>query len=205
MTDTPMDDPQDPRQALETAVQGVEASQASVADAVARRRALRMARLSAASVRLEQELGAEAPDVRALRDTVDAADRWRVALNRRVERERRRPRPGPGEWTAYGQVVDHEGNPAAGLRVQLFAHHRKVEDDVGQDRTDEFGDFRIGPYRELAFCEPGEEQPELYVRVYGTRNRVVFDGKDQARFRAGRVTHFDIVLPAEDEGTRGKR
>jgi len=181
-------------QALETAVGGIEASQASAAEAVARRRAQRMARLTAAATRLEGELGSDAPEVAELRGTVAAADRWRVALNRRAEREQRRPRIGPREWIVYGRVTEGDGSPVAGLRVQLFVDDRRVDASFGRARTDEFGDFALGPYHDGAFCEPDGHPPEAFVRIYGIRNRVVFDGSESARFLAGHVTHLDIVL-----------
>ena len=193
------------QQALETAVGGIEATHTPAAEAVARRRAQRMARLTAAATRLEGELGSDAPEVAELRGAVDSADRRRVALNRRTEREQRRPRVGAREWIAYGSVTDDEGQPAADLRVQLFVHGRKADEQFGQARTDEFGDFVLGPYHERAFCEHDEEPPEVFVKVYGMRNRVVFDGSQEARFRAGQVTHLDIVVSPADGGGKAKR
>jgi hypothetical protein len=189
--------------ALEALVEGIESGRGAAAAAVARRRSLRMARLAAAGVRLEDELGSDDAQVGELRDRIVLEDRVRVALDVRSERERRRPRPGPGEWMAYGRVVNAGGAPVQGARVRLFDLDRKFDDLLGETRTDEFGDWVIGPYHARDFFEKGEGAPELYVKVYGARGKLVYSGEEEARFEAGQVEYFEIVLDDRPDGGGG--
>lgn len=187
---------EDVGRALQSLAKANEAARGPVAESIARRRATRLARLAAAAARLEEELGSDADDVVELKSRIGRVDTTRVALERRAERERRRPLLKPHEWMVYGRVVNHDKSPAEGVRVRVFDKDRKFDDLLGESKVDEFGDFVVGPYHERDFLESGEGAPELYIKVYGAQNRILFDGSKQPRFEAGRIEYFEIVLPA---------
>lgn len=193
---------EDVARALQALVDGASAARGPVADSVAARKTTRVARLVAATARLEQELGSDDPDVLRMKEIIRAQEPQRAVLTRRGERERRRPSPKPHEWMAYGRVVNHDGSPAKGARVRLFDLDRKYDDLLGEARVDEFGDFSIGPFHDRDFFEHGEEAPELYLKIYGARNRLVYNGEQDARFPAGRIEYFEVVLPPPEKATR---
>lgn len=174
-----------------------------VAESIARRQARRTARLIAVAARLEEELGTDAPEVIALRQRIEGREPARVALGRRAERERRRSRLEKGQWMVYGRVVHESREPAVGVRVRLFDKDREFDDLLGETRVDEYGDFFIGPYEIEDFLEaedPEKDQrPELYVKVYGARNRLLYDGSTHPLIEAGQVEYMEIVLPEQDE------
>jgi hypothetical protein len=189
---------EDIQRAAQTLLDAGQSARGPVAASIAHRRAARVARLTAAAARLEEDLGSDADEVTRLKERVARTDTTRVVLDRRAERERRRPEPAPHEWMVYGRVLNADRTPAEGARVRLFDKDRKYDDFLGDTKVDEFGDFAIGPYRERDFLEAGEETPELYLKIYGARNRLVFDGSDHARFGAGRIEYMEIVLPPPD-------
>jgi hypothetical protein len=205
MSEIPLEDVQ---RAIQAVVDATGSARGPAAESVARRKAARVARLVAVAARLEQELGSDSPEVVELKARIVGTDTSRIRLAERGERERRRPDVQPREWMVYGRVVTHDGSPATGVRVRLFDKDRKYDDLLGETRVDEFGDFAIGPYEVVLFLEAEEpeegehaEMPELYLKVYGARNKVVYDGSEDARFGAGRVEYFEIVLARPQEET----
>lgn len=194
---------EDVERAIRSMVEANDGARGPVAESVARRRVSRTARLAAAAARLEEELGSDADEVVELKARIGQVDSIRAPLDRRAERERRRPRLGPHEWMVYGRVENADRSPAEGVRVRVFDKDRKFDDLLGEAKVDEFGDFVAGPYHERDFLESGEGAPELYLKIYGSRNRLLYDGSKQPRFEAGRVEYFEIVLPPA-KGGRGQ-
>jgi len=186
---------EDIQRAVQTLMDANQKARGPVVEKLAHRKASRLARLTVATARLEEVLGSDAAEVTRLKDQMGAIDSARTTLDRRGERERRRPRPAAHEWMVYGRVLNADRSPAVGVRVRLFDLDRKFDDLLGETKVDEFGDFSIGPYHERDFLESGEKTPELYLKIYGARNKLVFDGSDDARFEAARVGYFEVVLP----------
>jgi hypothetical protein len=202
MTDLPIEDGEG---AIRDAYEGLVRGRGPVAESIANRRARRAARLVAVAARLEEELGSDAPELTAIRSRIERAEPARVALEQRAERERRRPTIEKDQWVVYGRVLNHDRTPAAGVRIRLFDKDRQFDDLLGETRADEYGDYLVGPYTDEDFLEaedePGNLQlPELYLKIYGARNKLVFDGSENARFQAGRVEYIEVVLPEPPSG-----
>jgi competence ComEA-like helix-hairpin-helix protein len=153
----------------------------------------RAARLAAAEARLKTQLGEDHPRVVALRRAATEADEWKRATSTMAERLARRPKLRPHEWVVFGQVLDAEGNPAAGLRVRVYDKDRQYDDLLGDTTTDEYGDF-AAIYHERDFAEVGEELPELYVMVEDKKGNLLYSSRDHVRYSAGRAEYFEIVL-----------
>lgn len=196
---------EDVERALQFLVEDTAAARGPVAESVARRRATRVARLVVAAARLEEEVGSDAPEVEELKSRIGRADAGRVALHRRAERERRRPSVKPYEWMVYGTVVKHDRTPAEGVKVKLFDKDRKTDDFLGESRVDEFGDFTIGPFHERDFLESGEGSPELYLKIHGARNKLLYDGSKNPRREVKRMEYFAIRLPEPESKPRGRK
>lgn len=188
----PLEDVQRALKAFEDASESV---RGPVAQSVARRRAGRLARLAAVLAEVEDEAGSEDPAVEALKLRIEKVDSTRIVLEKRSERERRRVKLKPHEWMVYGRVLNHDRTPATGVRIQVFDQDKKLDDVLAVTKVDEFGDFAAGPFHERDFFEPGEEAPELYLKVYGSRNKVLYDGSKDVRLQAGRSEYFEITLP----------
>ncbi len=156
--------------------------------------AARAESLASAHELLKGSLGEDHPRVKALEAAVAAARGVRDQITAVTNRRAKEPTVNPHEWIVSGRVRSATGEPAVGLRVRLFDQDRTRDDLLGDTRTDEQGDFRA-VYHERDFAEPGEGQPELYVRVENAAGDVLYTSRDELRIHPGRVEYFDIVLP----------
>lgn len=159
----------------------------------------RATRLAAAEARLKTHLGEDHPQVVALRRVGAAAGELKRTTGTMAERLARWPKLRPHEWVVFGQVLDAEGNPAAGLRVRVYDKDRKYDDLLGDTTTDEYGDF-AAIYHERDFAEAGEELAELYVMVDDEKGNLLYSSHDHVRPNAGRAEYFEIVLSEEMPG-----
>jgi hypothetical protein len=156
----------------------------------------RSARLARASERLASLLGEDHPRVAALTTEARYSDVSKRALETTATRIERRPPLKEHEWAVYGQVRDASGEPVEGLRVRVFDRDRKFDDLLGDETTDEFGDFSA-VYHQRDFEEVGEGLPELYVMVEDAKGDLLYSSEDELRVQPGRAEYFDIVLEAE--------
>ncbi|XOF33597.1 MAG: IPT/TIG domain-containing protein [Candidatus Electrothrix sp. YB6] len=66
-----------------------------------------------------------------------------------------------------GRLIDIKSNrPLLGLQIRAYDKDIIFDDCLGSDKTNEQGDFEIS-FFEHDFKEPFEEQPEVYVVIYG--------------------------------------
>jgi hypothetical protein len=153
----------------------------------------RATRLAAAEARLKTQLGEDHPRVVALRRAAAVADKLKRATSTMAERLARWPKLEPDEWVVFGQVLDANGDPAAGLRVRVYDKDRKYDDLLGDTTTDEYGDFAT-IYHERDFADVGEGLPELYVMVEDESGNLLYSSRDRIRYDVGRAAYFHVVL-----------
>ncbi len=153
----------------------------------------REVRLDEARERLTETLGADHPDVVALTDLVEAAQRYSALSSDLLERIRCAPRVRPHELVLSGEVVDRAGRPLPGLRVRLYARDDKHDDLLGDDRSDARGAFHfVFPAGDRR--GPGAERPALYVSVDAPDGRRLADTREQAVPQSGSLRFLRIEL-----------
>jgi hypothetical protein len=153
----------------------------------------RATRLAHAATALAQKLGPDHPDVIAVQGLAHSSDASRTRMESQLSRVEQWPRPGANEWTVFGTVTDAEGKGAGGLTVRVFDRDRRLDDLLGETRTNESGDFSV-VYHERDFKETNEGSAELYVMVSDARGNVVYSSRDSVRFATGRSEYFAIRL-----------
>src|SRR5919107_810844 len=102
----------------------------------------RAAQLADAEARLRGHLGAQ-PQVSALSEAAETAKALERSLRAAATRETRRREPMVGGWMVGGRVVDSEGRPVSGARVQVLDEDFVSDDLVGRARTDDYGYFEV--------------------------------------------------------------
>jgi hypothetical protein len=123
---------------------------------------------------------------------------WQVKVSKGTvsdEEEECRAQERPGAWVVSGRVIDAEGRPVSGLRVQVFDRNFLWDDLIETTDTDENGCFEV-VYDESRFRDYVERAPDLYVRVRDRRDRQLYRSPS-IRCEAGRVEYFPIVLGEE--------
>ncbi len=153
----------------------------------------RAARLQQIENRIAPQLGADHPRVVALRQERQRISALRRTLDDNAARASRLPQLKPYEWMVYGHVQAGDGNAVTGVTVRLFDKDRKYDDVLGFTTTDEFGDFAL-VFHERAFYEPGENAPELYLKVEDGAGKLLYSSEDNIRYESGRVEYFLIAL-----------
>jgi len=153
----------------------------------------RSQRLQKNSTRIAEKLGEDHPRVLALRQTQKRTAKLQRNLKDNAMRTEKLRQLKPYEWMVYGQVIDNDGEPVPDVIVRVFDKDRKYDDLLGFVATDQFGDFQL-IYHERAFYEPGEEAPELYLRVEDSDGNELFSTEDDIRYESGRVEFFQIEL-----------
>ncbi len=153
----------------------------------------RAKRLKKIDVRIAAVLGEDHPRVIALRQAQARTTKFQRELKDNATRIAKLRELKPYEWMAYGQVVDSQGNPVADVTVRVYDKDRKYDDLLGYTTTDEFGDFQL-IYHERAFYEPGEEAPELFLRVEDNEGQELYSSEDNIRYKSGRIEYFLIEL-----------
>ena len=142
---------------------------------------------------LKTVLGADHPRVLAAERLAQSSVKRQANLDAEFQRIQRLPKLKSNEWSVSGRVVDPFGKPAAGLTINVLDRDRKYDDLLGEDTTDEFGDFHV-IYHERDFKEMGENLPELYVTVKDAAGNDLFTSRGSVRYNAGRVEYFLIRL-----------
>ena len=153
----------------------------------------RAQRLQKNEARLTATLGENDPRVLALRQTQARTAQLQRSLKDNATRTDKLRQLKPYEWMVYGQVVDREGQPVPNVIVRVFDKDRKYDDLLGYEVTDKFGDFQL-IYHERAFYEPGENAPELYLRVEDSDGNELYSTEGEIRYESGRVEYFMIEL-----------
>lgn len=153
----------------------------------------RAKRLQKTEARIAAELGEDHPRVVALRQAQARTTQLRRSLKDNATRTAKLRELKPYEWMVYGQVIDSQGNSVADVIVRVYDKDRKYDDLLGYTTTDEFGDFHL-IYHERAFYEPGEEMPELYLRVEDNDGQELYSSEDNIRYQSGRIEYFLIQL-----------
>lgn len=160
----------------------------------------RAQRLEKSQARLTAGLGESHPRVVALARAQARSALLQRGLKDNAARAAKLRELKPYEWMVYGQVVEGDGEPVAGVTVRVYDKDRKYDDLLGYTSTDQHGDFQL-IYHERAFYEPGEGAPELYLRVEDADGEVLYATEDQIRYQSGRVELFVITL----EKVKGKK
>jgi hypothetical protein len=153
----------------------------------------RAKRLQKTEARIAVGLGESHPRAVALRQAQARTTELQRNLKDNASRTAKLRELKPYEWMVYGQVVDSEGSPVPDVTVRVYDKDRKYDDLLGYTTTDKYGDFQL-IYHERAFYEPGEEAPELYLRVEDADGNELYSTEDQIRYESGRVEYFMIRL-----------
>jgi len=185
--------PEEIMQQLNSALQLYGQAQTPVMDEFANLQNQRVKRLKKVDARITKELGEDHPRVVALRQAQTRSAKLQRDLKDNATRTAKLRELKPYEWMVYGQVVDSQGKPVPDAVVRVFDKDRKFDDLLGFTTTDKFGDFQL-VYHERAFYEPGEERPELYLRLEDVEGNELYSTEDQIRYESGRVEFFQIEL-----------
>ena len=152
----------------------------------------RAAQLADAEARLRGEVG-EQPRVSELGEAAETALALERSLRAAAARETRRPEPELGGWMVGGRVVDAEGRPVSGARVQIFDEDAVSDDLLGEVRTDDYGYFWV-VYEEEKFSGFGDTAPDLYLRIMDRQGNLLYETSQEVRYEANRIEYFYIVL-----------
>lgn len=185
--------PEEIMQQVNSALQLYGQAQTPVLNEFASLQNQRAKRLKNTETRITAELGEDHPRVVALRLAQSRSSQLQRSLKDNATRTAKLRELKPYEWMVYGQVVDSQGMPVANVTVRVYDKDRKYDDLLGYVTTDKFGDFQL-VYHERAFYEPGEEAPELYLRVDDVEGNELYSTEDQVRYQSGRVEYFLIEL-----------
>jgi hypothetical protein len=178
---------------LEPGAQGFASQNLSVLEIFTHFQQNRAERLGNELKQLKTVLGADHPRVLAAERLAKSSAERRASLDSEFQRIQRLPKLKPNEWSVSGRVLDQAGKPAAGLTVNVLDRDRKYDDLLGEDTTDEQGDFNV-IYHERDFKEMGENLPELFVIVKDAAGNELFTSRGNVRYNAGRVEYFLIRL-----------
>lgn len=162
-----------------------------------KRRAKRMGKTGK---RLEKSLGRENPRVIALGREATRATRFHTDASVAAKRESRKPRVAPHEWAIFGEVVDENGRPVAGLQVQLVNKKQRTGQTKIAAETDEFGDFFlllpvegiVPPDRAIEARK--RTDLDLRLRISDNRGAEQFLSSKPLRPQAGSADYFGITL-----------
>ncbi len=97
--------------------------------------------------------------------------------------------------SVLGIVVEAEsGRPLQGLRVRAFDKDLIRDDDLGDALTDAAGRFEIR-FTEAQFRDFTETAPDLYIRIYDSRGRLLHSTENAVRRNAGARESFEVAIP----------
>lgn len=162
-------------------------------------------RLSAAAERLQSAAQA-APRAAVVQRAATAAAGRNDALVAVVGRFGSRPKPDPRRWLVSGRVVGPGGEPAVGVRAQLFDKEHTLDAALGAMVSDQNGDFARA-FEQQDFAAGGAVTA-LQLEVRDARDAVLCSSPDVLHFQAGKADHFEITLaeqPAPPGRTGGRR
>lgn len=106
-----------------------------------------------------------------------------------------------GEVMAYritGKVCEQEtGKPLSGLKVRAYDADLFFDDLLGTAETDAEGQFEM-EYLEEDFRELFEGKPDVYLAIFSSTFRPIFDTKESTRWGANETEHFEIAIPRKN-------
>lgn len=177
------------RRAFEGDADGALATVASVAGYRARR-------LGTSEARLTEELGKDHPRVAALRarrEHLAGLERGFVAARKRQADEQPLR---PGRWLATGRVIDETGEPLAGFRVIVYDADKGPDDPLGDELTDEAGEFRA-EYHTRDFADEDKSAPDLSLVVFDRSRKLVLESDESVPANPSHRDRFEIMLTRE--------
>ena len=98
-----------------------------------------------------------------------------------------------GVWIVRGRVADQNGKGLPNLIVSLYDKDFFFDDRLGQEETDENGDFEI-IYRTEDFRDVIERKPDIYIKVFDQEGNELYSSKKKYRFGSGRVEIVNVVI-----------
>ena len=192
--------PEDLQEAVNTvlgeAAEHATGSSTALMRRIARLQESRAERLDIISKRLAEALGEDHPRVIELAARRDSVLHTVDDLKDVADRRDRAREPRVNEWAAVGRVVDETDEAVPGLRVRLFDKDRIYDDLLGDEITDEAGQFHM-IYHQRDFAETGEKLPELYLVIHDASGKLLFSSEDTVRPQAGRREVFAVTLTRE--------
>ncbi|NJP10279.1 MAG: hypothetical protein HC866_13055 [Leptolyngbyaceae cyanobacterium RU_5_1] len=150
-------------------------------------------RLTALESKLRKELGEDHPKVAQIQQSLATANQLKQSLQTTSNRITRRPKPTCNDWVVSGQVLAQDGVPLAGLRIRVFDRDRKLDELLGETKTDEFGDFAI-TYRDRDLGKIGDTIPDLFVMVQDAQGKLLYSSKNSIRYKPNHREFFEIIL-----------
>ncbi len=102
------------------------------------------------------------------------------------------------DWLVTGKITDARGKGIADLKVRVFDRDLLFDDALGVAETNSEGVYRL-TFTKDQFSDFGENYPELYLIVEDAAGNQLFDGKRDAKTRAGRIELIDIQLKERND------
>ncbi len=103
------------------------------------------------------------------------------------------------DWLITGKITDAKGIGIANLKVRVFDKDIIRDDALGETKTNADGVYRLA-FTQKQFSDLGENYPELYLIVEDETGNRLFDGRREAKTKAGHIELIDVRL----EGFTGK-
>lgn len=100
---------------------------------------------------------------------------------------------GFSDWLVTGRVMDAKGNGIADLKVRIFDKDFLKDDALGEAKTNTEGVYRLFFTKEQ-FSDFKENYPELYLIIEDEAGNKIFDGRREAKGKAGRIELIDVRL-----------
>lgn len=156
----------------------------------------RARRLETSSARMAEALGDDHPRVVRMRRRAtlvkNVTDRVDDGTRRVVDADKLRPH----EWLVHGRVTREDDTPLEGMRVRVFDKDRAEADLLGDEITDQSGEFRA-IYHVRDFLDEEEKLPDLYVMVSDRTGKVVVVSEQPIQPTESRAVYLQIVITAE--------
>jgi hypothetical protein len=103
------------------------------------------------------------------------------------------PQPGdqPKPWVVSGTVTDQQGNPLAGLTVQVTSREIKLDKPLGETNTNRKGQYQIRVIEDPTIKElkPGIQ---LTISVFSQDGQQVYTSDEEILFKPGEQITYDI-------------
>ena len=101
--------------------------------------------------------------------------------------------PSKNLWIVHGYITDTKGNGLKGLKVSLYDKDLLFDDQLGTTSTDQDGYFKIS-YKKEKFNELYEKNPDIYLKVFNSRGKLLYNTIKAVRMEAGRIEEYIIKL-----------
>jgi hypothetical protein len=183
--------------AMEQASTAVAAELAGAADRLEER----ARRLKAAVDRLAAGLGANHPEVTALRSAAETSAALAAAARHTRARREELPTPTADTWLVFGRVFQADGDPGAALQVRAVDTAGKPVEALDPVQTNRDGDFSL-TIREADLPDP---RPDLLVRVEDDKGTKLAESLDPLRFQLGQAEYVQLFLPEPQRRARRTR